>query len=377
MGKKQWIFVLGGVMVLLLVVWGITYFTKTEDTLGKAVDEAKEETEENRKELSEAMSDLAGIKENLVSMEEIESQLRIWEEDGELGNGTPDEIYKKIQEKYGKETAKAYERGGLYKESDSDFIKDQIILGYRMEAEKGNAVSVLPLMSIHRPIGLQKYYMDEVLEPYMILDKDEYDEEIHDSQFYLDTNGFSQVGDCLIGYPQIVTNLFDMAELQRHLPEINWENVDESLNKVIVPLKFYVLLEDDLSLEDAIDKLSNMDVTVNGLKARYYGKYLEDFSTELPKNDKKSLLMLDIQKGMNYLPKDGVVPVYYELDLLSILPKDGNELRKLGGNKVNELLIETLKGYENMELLIDGKEFTLNRGNQLEGNLYFDNQVHR
>lgn len=364
-------------MVLLLVVWGITYFTKTEDTLGKAVDEAKEETEENRKELSEAMSDLAGIKENLVSMEEIESQLRIWEEDGELGNGTPDEIYKKIQEKYGKETAKAYERGGLYKESDSDFIKDQIILGYRMEAEKGNAVSVLPLMSIHRPIGLQKYYMDEVLEPYMILDKDEYDEEIHDSQFYLDTNGFSQVGDCLIGYPQIVTNLFDMAELQRHLPEINWENVDESLNKVIVPLKFYVLLEDDLSLEDAIDKLSNMDVTVNGLKARYYGKYLEDFSTELPKNDKKSLLMLDIQKGMNYLPKDGVVPVYYELDLLSILPKDGNELRKLGGNKVNELLIETLKGYENMELLIDGKEFTLNRGNQLEGNLYFDNQVHR
>lgn len=377
MGKKQWIFVLGGVMVLLLVVWGITYFTKTEDTLGKAVDEAKEETEENRKELSEAMSDLAGIKENLVSMEEIESQLRIWEEDGELGNGTPDEIYKKIQEKYGKETAKAYERGGLYKESDSDFIKDQIILGYRMEAEKGNAVSVLPLMSIHRPIGLQKYYMDEVLEPYMILDKDEYDEDIHDSQFYLDTNGFSQVGDYLIGYPQIVTNLFDMAELQRHLPEINWENVDESLNKVIVPLKFYVLLEDDLSLEDAIDKLSNMDVTVNGIKARYYGKYLEDFSTELPKNDKKSLLMLDIQKGMNYLPKDGVVPVYYELDLLSILPKDGNELRKLGGNKVNELLIETLKGYETMELLIDGKEFTLNRGNQLEGNLYFDNQVHR
>lgn len=370
---------LSGLVVLLLAVWGITYFTKTEDTLGKAVDDAKKETEKNRKELSKGIADQAGIEESLVSMEEIESQIRIWEEDEKIDNEVDtDEIYKKIKEEYGNETAKAYKRGGLYKENDSKFIKDQIILGYRMEAEDGTAVPVIPLMSIHRPIGGQKYYMDEVLEPNMILEKDEYDEEVHDSQFYLDTNGFLQVGDNLIGYPQLVTNLFEALKLQRSLPEIDWEkHLDESIEKMVIPLKFYVLLDEDLNLEEAIDKLSNLNVTINGTEANYYGKVLGDYSVELPQNDKKSLLTLDIEEGMTYLPKDGVVPVYYEVDSASLLQKDLNELSKIDGNERRELLLETLKGYENMELIIDGQEFTLNRGNQLEGNIYFNNQVHR
>src|SRR5690625_2037426 len=354
MNKKQWIILLSGLVVLALAVWGITHFTKTKDTANEAQNEAEKEVSKTRDEKAEEISEKVGIKEKLVSMEEIEKAIKGWEVNE--GTMTPTKEYEYIKEEFGKENAEAFKHNQLYKEDDSEFVKDQIVLMYQNRSEDTKTVPLLPLLEIERSIAGEYGGDSNKVDSYTIVDEVGKENEVYDDNYYLDKLGFEKAGNYLIGYPKIDTTY---KHDNYYWDELFDTDKDEYTSKST--LTFYVLLEEDMKLEDAIEELSNLDVQVQGNKADYFGKVLEKDFPELKYNHLKSLIDLNVEDGMEYLPKNGVVTVMYEYDGENIFPK-GTE---------NEI-----ESYEDIEsilnnpefqprITINGKEFQLQRGSEV------------
>lgn len=300
----------------------------------------------------------------LASLEEVYEA--IYQEQHDQGGYIPPaEHYDFVEETFGRVNALAYQGGYIYSEEDDDFLKGQAMLQYKNEEYNTEYAPILPIIRIDR------WYRNDNSSPTKVLDAYANDWR----KFYLDTEGFEQVGDYLIGYP-IVTAYSDhnqYYERQLNFPSMTDQEQSVKLAEderflLTGTITFHILLDEDKEVEEAIEEFSHLNVQIDGVKADYFGKILEEHYPNLDRADLKALIDVDILEEAVYLPKDGVVTVKYEfLGGLPLLP-DG-EKAKAQTEEEREALYTNPDYYPT--LMIEGTEFPLLNAVDMEGEIAF------
>ncbi|WP_040979735.1 hypothetical protein [Oceanobacillus jeddahense] len=388
MNKKQWLTVIGGVIVLSLAVFLILYFNNRETAGETAGKEAEGLSEEERKELEER----AGI-DDLISIEEASAALREAIENEEL-----DKVdHEFIEEKFGEKHSRAYLFRSMYSETDSEFLKGQAILHYKIAENNKDYVSITPLMELNRH---NDFTDDEGTY------KNDVKTEVWSgflNNYHKDTQGFERIGDYLIGYPGvghlIPAELNHYEGIYINLPYLELE-VDEqdkpeelavySFDGEMIESKvyndegileeefnekksqifnnsfivFYVLLEEDMKLENAVDSFSNLNILVNGEQAEAYGTIVEKNIPNSGENELKSLVSLEVGEE-DYLPKDGVLEVIYEIDSQSIYNSDALS------NAETQADFQRIYSENVVTVNIEGTEFDLTYADNDNETVYF------
>lgn len=285
MNKKQWMMLGGGFIVLLLVVFLALFIKDTQDPSEKAVKELKKEKEELQEDKRNEITKILGTKDEILTYEEMKDIVKEIEKDhGELFDH---EVRNIISDKYGEINGIAYHYGYLVKKDDSEFNLTQVAnnlagameLGYTDVGDDYEDVSIesaiIPTKSLIEYTNPVNNTDEPEKEPTRVVD------EIEGSMEPLvalvnNSDGFVETNKGYVGYPRVINSL----------PHAMYFGIDDEWERYKkVPLEVDILLKEDTTLKEAIEKYSDLYITVNGEEA-------EVINTILSEEDFKKLMEL-------------------------------------------------------------------------------------
>lgn len=357
MERKQWLILILCVLMLGITVWTVSYFVSNKD---KAQEYVKKEEKEQEKEQE---ADLEEIKkkletdEKIVTKEEISDYVKDLDSDSEKFY-TNTELAEKIEKKYGKVNREAFEGNYAYSQRDSDFIKGQKELYYKMLSSKSKAIEILPYLDIH--VNYSVLSEGDKTDPYVLYSE----EDINTLNFYDDTEKFKSEGKYKVGYPMLNSEQ-KLARVQEeeYTEKAQRKNKDFGDYVNYVTVEFYVQVEEDMKLEDAVKEFSNFDVKVNGTKAEHSLKLHPLNEEEYPDKKRKALSDLEGKKGKTYLPKNGVVKVVYDFSLMDAVSEEST------GMTTEEFNEKYADGTLTFDVTIGKADFTLKSPKRIEGDI--------
>lgn len=291
-----------GVLVVL-TVGTLTYYVYNTP-MDRDASVGTQEMDKATDELSNEISKEVGFE--FPTKEEVEQHLtKLEKRNGDL---LPMGRYNAVKEEYGEKVADCYVSGLLVSIGMSDEDKNQVVRSVREQYE-GKVTQGTPKRDVYnRPNG-------------QISSKGR-DSGAVATDYWSDTGGFDKVGGWYIGYPVVAPNGFE-AVLDAKETE---KERDKFKDKTLIHL--YAFANEDKDVKDVVKELSEMDVTVNGKKAKTPSSISKNYG--LPADmDMGAVTSLIPAKGKDIagtkLLKGGLVEVVYMVDN-SVLFADPAEL---------------------------------------------------
>lgn len=309
MSKNQWIGLLSVLMVISLLSTGILYYVNSNDSERKTVETTnKKKSEKELNNSSSRFYDITGFDSKVLTKDEITELITKWKKDGESVD--EDYVVNRLEEEYGEINSLAYSYGLMVDDEDSDFLKLQVINGLAdvFGYENTHIYPTISLVDVMNPIGEEfgnkPKEEPNVVSPILFNTR---------AIYRADTNGFKDVGEVKVGYPQIGGKPYYLeVEQAEDLIENNFD--DYFMTEVLI----YVLVEDTMKLKELYNKLEDMEVEVNGKELNLLGTWLMEQDKYLAKEE--GFLPLGIQGDYEdlddkYVLKDTVFMIGYEMNL--------------------------------------------------------------
>lgn len=313
MSKNQWLALSGGLAALVLivvgfVVWG-NYHRQLDEDSKVATKEQKEVAETSSDKLSEELG------EDIPTKEELEQYITNLEK--REGSLTQEEKVEKIKGEYGDKAADLTLLGYLVSEDMSLKQADEMKLLIRGGLDD-SIITGVPVEKLSNPLGES-------------LKATPTDAGYNTSDFSSNTEGFSKEGSWYIGYPRVSPDGL-----------IKTLDGDQGTYKEYGEVSFYAYTDKDVSVREASDQLSKIDVSVSGHKADPAGTLAEKKGTisEDVKGRGVFSLFSGIKKNLwsnGKIASGAIVKVSYEMPMNSLLP-DGTDPKNVDLNTFEPVL---------------------------------------
>ncbi|PGR83642.1 hypothetical protein [Bacillus cereus] len=280
-----------GVLVAL-TIGTVTYYSYNTP-MDRDTSAGTQEMDKATDELSDEISKEVGFE--FPTKEEVEQHLtKLEKRNGDL---LPMGRYNAVKEEYGEKVADCYVSGLLVSIGMSDEDKDQVVRSVR-DLYGGKVTQGAPKRDVYnRPQG-------------QILSKGR-DSGAIATDYWADTGGFDKVGDWFVGYPVVAPNGFETILDTKETEKEKDKFKDKTL------IHFYAFTNEDKEVEDVVKELSELEVTLNGKKAKTPSSVSKNYG--LPADmDLGAVTSLIPAKGKDIagtkLLKGGLVEVVYVID---------------------------------------------------------------